>query len=102
MLGRRSEVSPITARLVDHSGVTVPDPGEAVIFLVNALSPEQLYRAGPFEADDDRTTRRLGPNVRAHGAGIMHEPAVVMSAGLGAGEAWVYVRAPRAACGWSP
>lgn len=45
---------------VDHVGMTVPDLGEAIAFLKAAFGFEELYRIGPFAAEDDWMTRHLG------------------------------------------
>lgn len=46
-------------RGIDHTGLTVPDLEAAVRFFVEALECVELYRIGPFRADDDWMTRRL-------------------------------------------
>ena len=52
-------------RAVDHVGITVPNLEAAVIFFREAFGYQELYRLGPFEADDDWMTRRLGVHPRA-------------------------------------
>ena len=47
-------------RGIDHTGITVPDLEAAVAFFTNALGCRELYRLGPFQADDDWMARRLG------------------------------------------
>lgn len=50
---------------VDHIGFTVPDLEAAVSFFKEAFGCQELYRLGPFEADDGWMTRRLGVHPRA-------------------------------------
>ena len=52
-------------RHTDHIGLTVPDLEEAVSFLQDLLGASELYRVGPFEADDDWMQRHLGVHPRA-------------------------------------
>jgi catechol 2,3-dioxygenase-like lactoylglutathione lyase family enzyme len=47
-------------RGIDYFGLTVPDLEAAVAFFVGALGCHELYRLGPFQADDDWMARRLG------------------------------------------
>lgn len=50
----------VNVRGIDHTGVTVPDLEAAVAFFCGALGCQELYRLGPFQADDDWMARRLG------------------------------------------
>ena len=52
-------------RGIEHVGITVPDAGEAVRFLVDVLGCEECFALGPFSAQDDWMTRQLGVAARA-------------------------------------
>src|SRR5437899_1671086 len=66
-----SDIGIVSARHVDHIGITVPNLDEAVRFFENALGAELLWRVGPFHesptgAQINSVTiamLRLGPNL---------------------------------------
>lgn len=71
----------VSARHVDHVGMTVPNLDEAIQFLEGALGAKLLWRVGPFHETPtgvpikniENAMLRLGPNlnVEAH-----REPAL--------------------------
>ena len=60
-------------RRTDHIGLTVPDLEQAVTFFRELLGASELYRAGPFQADDDWMQKHLGVHPRA----VIRQLAVV-------------------------
>lgn len=61
----------VSARHVDHVGITVPDLNTAIQFFENALGADLLWKVGPFEETPTgvkiRSVHlamlRLGPNI---------------------------------------